>query len=196
MIWVEVQLHQHVLPMWGLDERQLHWYFDYLFITICLLTSNRTCWGNATGVPRQKAFTSKARGWFYWYNSLVYFLNMPSVINKLHPFCTEQVRNILKTSMYQYFFWTFFKYRGTQFLDNVIINEINIPIFFFGTFFEYQGTQFLDNVICHSHEILKWMLLNRGISIFLQTLLGIQTSLHQMQLLLTYLESDTKVTYF
>ena len=57
--------------------------------------------------------------------------------------------------MYQYFFWTFFKYRGTQFLENVIINEINIPIFFFGTFFEYQGTQFLDNVICQSHELLK-----------------------------------------
>ena len=140
MIWVEVQLHQHVLPMWGLDERQLHWYFDYLFITICLLTSNRTCWGNATGVPRQKAFTSKARGWFYWYNSLVYFLNMPSVINKLHPFCTEQVQNILKTSMYQYFFWTFFKYRGTQFLDNVIINEINIPIFFWDFFWISRNT--------------------------------------------------------
>ena len=66
--------------------------------------------------------------------------------------------------------------------------------FFFGTFFEYQGTQFLDNVICHSYEILKWMLLNRGISIFWQTLLGIQTSLHQMQILFTYLESDKNVT--
>ena len=50
-----------------------------------LLASNRTCCGNATGVPRQKKFTSKASGWYY--NSLIYFLTMPlSLINALHPF--------------------------------------------------------------------------------------------------------------
>ena len=42
---------------------------------IHLLTSNRTSWGNATGVPRQKKFTSKASSRYYY--SLVYFLTTP-----------------------------------------------------------------------------------------------------------------------
>ena len=56
-------------------------YTDTLISCLCvicaihLFTPNRTCWGNATGVPRQKKFGSKASGWYY--NSLVYFLNMP-----------------------------------------------------------------------------------------------------------------------
>ena len=81
MIWVDVQLHQHILLKWGLDEWQSHWYFDYsclcVICAIHLRTSNRRCWGNATGVPKQKRFTSKAThcGWYYY--SLAYFLTMP-----------------------------------------------------------------------------------------------------------------------
>ena len=36
--------------------------FLCVIFAIHLLTSNRMCWGNWSGVPRQKAFTSKARG--------------------------------------------------------------------------------------------------------------------------------------
>ena len=48
---------------------------DTLISCLCVIcaihlsTSNRISWGNATGVPRQKKFTSKASSWYY---SLVY----------------------------------------------------------------------------------------------------------------------------
>ena len=54
---------------------------DTLISCLCVIcaihlsTSNRTSWGNATGVPRQKKFTSKASSWYYY--SLVYFLTTP-----------------------------------------------------------------------------------------------------------------------
>ena len=50
-------------------------YFNHAIRAIHLSTSDRTYWGNATRVPRQKKFTSKASSRYYY--SLVYFLTMP-----------------------------------------------------------------------------------------------------------------------
>ena len=79
MLRVEVQLHQHILLMWRLGDNGHNRILTICLCVICaihLLTPNRTCWGNATEVPRQKKSSSKASGWYYY--SLVYFLNMPS----------------------------------------------------------------------------------------------------------------------
>ena len=77
----------------GAQMRDIH--TDTLIRCLCVIcafhlsTSNRTSRGNATGVPRQKKFTSKASSWYYY--SLVYFLNMPQCYQHSALFYMEQV---------------------------------------------------------------------------------------------------------
>ena len=60
---------------------------DTLIRCLCVIyafhlsTSNRTSRGNATWVPRQKKFTSKASSWYYY--SLVYFFKHALVLSTL-----------------------------------------------------------------------------------------------------------------
>ena len=70
---------------------------------IHLLTYNRTCRGNATGVPRQKAFSSKASGWYY--DSLVYFLNMPLCYQHSASFNMSRYKHFTKIKL-PILFWT------------------------------------------------------------------------------------------